>query len=58
MEGSRTLLCSSIFQRARERLSSKFVNNLDTRLQRSFARPAVENRGCVTLRGFGDVTKI
>jgi hypothetical protein len=34
MEGFKTMFWFSKFQRARERISSKFINNLRTRLQK------------------------
>jgi len=33
VEDSKTLFCSSKFPWARERISSKFIDSLDTRLQ-------------------------
>jgi len=36
MEGSMTLFCSSEFPRAREIISSEFMDNLGTRLQNVF----------------------
>jgi hypothetical protein len=40
-EGSKTLFCSSKFQWARGKISSKFIGNFGTRPQKSFASPAV-----------------
>jgi len=37
VEDSKTLFCFSKFSCARERISSKFVDNLDTRLQKDLS---------------------
>jgi hypothetical protein len=37
VEDSKTLFCFSKFPRARERISSKFINDLDTRLQKDLS---------------------
>jgi len=41
MEGSKTLFGSSNFQRARGKISSKFMDNFGMRPQKRFASPAV-----------------
>ena len=41
MEGSKTLVCSSNFQWARGKISSKFAGNFGTPPQKRFASPAV-----------------